>query len=65
MNLITVVLWYLWGSGSKIPTDTKSAHAQVLDIKKKKKKGTVQLAFCLCRCGTCVSLPVELNNYQY
>ena len=38
MNLITVVLWYLWGSGSKIPTDTKSAHAQVLDIKKKKKR---------------------------
>ena len=33
MNLITVVLWYLWGSGSKIPTDTKSAHAQVPDIK--------------------------------
>ena len=33
MNLITVVLWYLWGSGSKIPTDTKSAHDQVPDIK--------------------------------
>ena len=38
MNLVTVVLWYLWGSGSKILTDTKSSHAQVPDIKKKKKK---------------------------
>ena len=49
MNLITVVLWYLWGSGSKIPTDTKSAHAQVPDIKqinlkkKKKRHSTVSL----------------------
>ena len=58
MNLITVVLWYLWGSGSKIPTDTKSAHAQVPDIKqinlKKKKKGIVQLAFCLQMWNLCV-----------
>ena len=69
MNLVTVVLWYLWGSGSKIPTDTKSAHAQVPDIKKKKKRHSTVSPLSLQMWNLCVptpwaeQLPVLTNKY--